>query len=315
MTRTILSYSDVTSSIKEEEEEGYISEDKDENPLKRQYTSSDADSDDDSDDDSEEEEEEEESFHRAVLPVAKSIQNEHLGPQTGEEYLLCVQREAKSLPRVTSAAVKAQSIASCELAVPAYSRPLDRIPQGSSERAFLNWFVERRLAFRIARNEAKSNSLMHTIQDHYPQNLDENAWRLFCDADLVESDDIADILFEESDLPYKVLICLSQRVLIRLIQLHTKWLRQLDTSINFEALANAQYIKYRWIIHLLLCLDDPHEFLREEMSVLRELGRYSISCLLGPGDPGDKVKFYHKTLLYILHQIYNQTDLFIPVSE
>lgn len=41
-------------------------------------------------------------FQRSILPVASALKDEAAGPQSGEEYLLMVRREARLLPSIVS---------------------------------------------------------------------------------------------------------------------------------------------------------------------------------------------------------------------
>lgn len=264
MTRAVLSYQDIETSPCSLENDGCISE----------YESN-----------------SEDEIKHSILPVATRLEDELHGPKNGEEYLLCVRREAKALPKVTVAS-DLSSTKHLSMAMNHGKSSIIKYPQKELDE-FMNWFFQTK---EYLSTEALANQ---HITISYPQNLDELAWKSFCYSKILENNE--DIIFPKDSIFYKTILIMNHKTIIRLMQLHTKWLKQHSCNdlkeLSFPLI-------YRWIINLLLRLDNVL-LNRQDISILRDLGKQCINML-----ETSLETYYQYTILSILSKVYYQHDLF-----
>lgn len=230
-------------------------------------------------------------IRHSILPVATRLEDELYGPKNGEEYLFCVRREAKTLPNVTVAS-DLPPIAHQSMALHHNKSTRTKYPQKELDE-FMEWFFQTK---EYLSTEALANE---HITISYPENLDEVAWKSFCYPNILENNE--DIIFPKDSIFYKTILILNHKTIIRLIQLHSKWIKQYNCNDLNEL---AFPLMYRWIINLLLRLDNVL-LNRQDISVLRDLGKQCINMLDNSSET-----YYQYTILSILSKVYYQHDLF-----
>lgn len=223
------------------------------------------------------EEEEEQVGPRAVLPVATSLKDEALGPQTGEEYLLSVRRQASELPRFVSAQVLSEML---HPVLPAsLTEEPPKVTFSSRDKLFLDWFLQARSAIRA------------------PSSQDIEAGEIAPDSSQALSD-LATGPPECPEICHALLFLPIDNVLD---------MQQIETLLETETAVSPLF--YQKVLHLLLLLDDPTSIDRNDMFTLRDLGRHCLAFVSKDADIPHN--YFCTTILLVLYDFYCQRDLFV----